>query len=176
MTYKELITNQCTEYAKNPKVIFIGYNTIKGSRMYGTLDGVPKRQCIEAPVAENLMIGMAIGMALEGYLPVVCFERHDFILLGLDALMNHVDKWPELSGGQFKLPIIVRAIVGGTKPINPGVQHNQDYSDELRHMLKNTKVFGYLNYTKAWKVVGSTKSGACVVIEHKDMYNLDVDE
>jgi len=177
MTYREMITNRCTKYAKNPKVIFMGYNTVKGSRMYGTLNGVPESQCIEMPVAENLMVGMAIGMALNGYLPVVCFERHDFLLLGLDALINHMDKLPELSGGQYKLPILVRAIVGGTKPIEPGVQHKQDYKEELWYMLKNTPMYIGLygkGYNISYKSIGRTKSGAVVVCEYKDMYDGEI--
>jgi pyruvate/2-oxoglutarate/acetoin dehydrogenase E1 component len=173
MKYKDVIKNCINEYVRTyPEARFIGYNTVKGSRMYGTLNDVPVEKCIESPVSENLMMGMAFGMALEGYRPVVCFERHDFLLLGLDALVNHIDKLPWMSGDQFKLPIIVRAIVGGTKPIDPGPQHTQNYEKALQKMLHYTPI--NINVAFGFGDVGLTKSGAVVVSEYKDLYETEV--
>jgi pyruvate dehydrogenase E1 component beta subunit len=177
MTYKECVTRQCEEYAKNSNARFIGYNTVYGSRMYGTLDGVATSQCIEAPVAENLMVGLAMGMALEGYRPVVCFERHDFLLLALDAMVNQMDKMPWMSGGQFKWPIIIRAIVGGSEPIDPGPMHKQDYSIPLQYMLRHTPVITprtVVGFSDAWNYAGKSESGAIVIIERKDTYNKEI--
>ncbi len=178
MTYKQAIKEQCEVYAKRFECTrFIGYNTVYGSRMYGTLSNIPDTQCIEAPVAENLMVGMAAGMALEGYRPVVCFERHDFLLLGLDALVNHVDKLPYMSGGQFKLPVIVRAIVGGSQPVDPGSMHKQDYTVALRSMLHHTPVrvpYSTQSLKEAWEMVDGTQSGAVVIVEYKDDYDKEI--
>lgn len=176
-TFKQAIKEQCEAYAKNPRVRFIGYNTVFGSRMYGTLSGIKEDQCIEAPVAENLMAGLCMGLSLEGYRPVLCFERHDFILLALDALVNQMDKMPWMSGGQFKYPIIVRAIVGSRSPIDPGPMHRQDYTDALQLMLKHTPVRSFstqVGLKTCWDMVGKTDSGAVVIVEHKDDYELDI--
>ena len=127
MTFKEFITEQCKKYSKRyPKARFIGYNVGYGSMMYGTLGGVKSKHLVETPVAENLMGGLAIGLAITGYRPVLCFERHDFVLLALDSLVNHLDKMSQISGGQYRLPVLVRAIVGSRFPLNAGVQHTQD--------------------------------------------------
>lgn len=180
MTYKQLHTSLATKHAKKySKAVFIGYNTVYGSRMYGTLNGVPTKQCIEMPVAENLMMGMAMGMSLEGYRPVVCFERHDFLLLALDALVNHVDKMPWMSEGQYKFPILIRAIVGGTRPLNAGPQHTQIYTSQLGTMLKHTPVINGISRQDielAWNTVGRTNSGAVVLTEYRDFYDMDVIE
>lgn len=177
MTFQQAITERCTAYAKDASVRFIGYNTVYGSRMYGTLNHVEPTQCIESPIAENLMVGMAVGMAIDGLLPVVCFERHDFALLGLDALVNHVDKLPLMSGNKFKLPVIIRCIVGGRTPIDPGPMHRQDYTRALQCMLRFTPVRSFstkYGLDAAWNEVGKTQSGAVVIIEHKDDYALDI--
>lgn len=189
MTYKQAIKEQCERYAKDERVKFIGYNTVFGSRMYGTLSDVPVSSCIESPIAENLMVGMAVGMALEGYLPVVCFERHDFLLLAMDALINHVDKLAYVSGQQFKLPIIIRAIVGGSKLINPGPMHTQNHTMTLTAALKNTPVFEPITVKEieeAWNGKGYNKckdnrpipqknqSGAIVIVERKDLYEAEI--
>jgi pyruvate/2-oxoglutarate/acetoin dehydrogenase E1 component len=178
MTHKELITNLCSAYGKSPYTRYIGYNTAEGSRMYGTLKGVTTAQCIESPVCENLMMGMGIGLALGGLYPVLCFERHDFMLLALDALVNHADKLPWISGDQYKLPIIVRAIVGGTHPLHPGPQHTKDYSKELGTMLEHSEVHTprtVEEYRVAWSRVGDTPSGLVVIVEYKDLYDEKVD-
>lgn len=178
LTLQQAIKEQCEKYARDyPNCRFIGYNTVFGSRMYGTLSGIPTSQCIETPVAENLMVGLAIGMSMEGYRPVVCFERHDFMLLALDAIVNHMDKLAHISGGQFKLPIIIRAIVGGSKPIDPGPMHKQSYTLALMSMLKHTPVCLPMHAEElenSWNKVGESDSGAVVIVEHKDMYSMKV--
>ena len=68
----------------------------------GTLKDVPDDQKIETPVAENLMVGLAIGMSFEGFKPVVYFERHDFMLVAADAISNHIDKIERISHGESR--------------------------------------------------------------------------
>lgn len=178
MIYKDIITEQCTQYSQDPKAVFIGYNTKFGSRMYGTLEGVDKSQCLETPVCENLMMGLALGMSLEGYKPVVCFERHDFLLIALDAMVNHMDKLPWLSGDRFKFPVIVRAIVGSKTPLDPGPLHKQDYTQEMRSMLRDTIIVEpscQMGFKQAWESVGSEHtSGAVVIVEHRDKYQEEI--
>lgn len=172
MKYKDVIAQMCEEYNTHPMARFIGYNTALGSRMYGTLSKIPQCRCIETPVSENLMMGLAMGMSLEGYLPVVCFERHDFLLLGLDALVNHIDKLPSL--GDVKFPIIIRAIVGAKRPLDAGPQHTQDYTLELRGMLKNVRVHtpdSEEEFRAAWS---APKFGLpAVIVEYKDSYEFE---
>lgn len=146
--------------------------------MYGTLADVAWDQCIETPVAENLMVGLGIGLALESFLPVVCFERHDFLLSALDGLVNHLDKLPIISGGQFKLPVLVRAIVGANSPLLVGEQHKQNYCAELTSMLKYTDVVNsrLMPIEHAFTQLGKSPSGAVVLVEYRQDYELPYDE
>lgn len=179
MTFREAIKAQCEEYAKNPAARFIGYNTVYGSRMYGTLTDIKHSQCVECPVAENLMMGLAMGMSMRGFLPVVCFERHDFMPIALDAMVNQLDKMPWMSGDKFKFPVVIRAIVGSREPLDPGPMHRQDYSMALQCMLKNTPVQSFVTQEglrSVWGKVGKTKSGAIVIIEYRDDYDKIIQE
>lgn len=124
VTYREQLHQEMLRLAKNPRVRFVGYNTSHGPKMNGTLIGC-EESCIEMPVAENLMCGVAMGLALKGFLPVLCFERMDFMLAGADAIINHM--WALQKYG-LTLPIIIRACVGMETPLDPGPQHKQDYS------------------------------------------------
>ena len=114
MSYKDELTKANIKLAQNPKVRFIGYGLKKG-RALGTLKEVADSQIIEMPVAENLMMGFAIGLSLKGYLPVVFIERMDFLLNAMDAMVNHLDKIAKISHGEFHPKVIIRCIVGNTK-------------------------------------------------------------
>ena len=129
-SYKDAVSLAMKELAEQG-AIFIGYNVARGDAM-GTLKEVPENQKIETPVAENLMTGLAIGMSFEGFLPVVYFERHDFILVAMDAIVNHVDKIERISHGEFKVPIIIRAVTADAGPFYSGITHSQDFTDLLR--------------------------------------------
>ena len=135
MKYKDAIKQSMENLALDDRVRFLGYNVKYGSRAYGTLKDIPFEKCIETPLAENLMSSLAIGMSLEGYKPVLFFERQDFILNALDSIVNHLDKIEKMSLGEFKTPVIIRAVVGGKKPIDPGIQHSQDYTEAIRKMV-----------------------------------------
>ena len=92
MKYKDAIKLSMNEFAKDEKAMFLGYNTKMANQALGTLTDVPKDKIIETPLAENLMAGLSIGLSLSGYKPILYFERFDFILNALDAIVNHLDK------------------------------------------------------------------------------------
>jgi len=169
--YKEAIKKSMKILAKDNNIKFIGYNLNFGSRAYGTLEDIPKSKCLETPVAENLMAGLAMGMALEEYKPVLIFERHDFMLNSLDALINHLDKFEIMSNGQFIIKIIIRAIIGSNKPIDPGPQHIQDFSEIFK------KIFSFPIFEpktpeevlKAYEFAKSAKTSV-MIIERKELY------
>lgn len=133
MKYKDLIRISMEDIAKNEKSIFIGYNTKFGSRAAGSLINVPDSKIIETPVAENLMVAMAIGLSLEGWKPVVYFERFDFILNAMDAIVNHLDKIEVISRKQYSPTIMIRASIGRkNNALFSGETHTQDFSDRLK--------------------------------------------
>jgi pyruvate/2-oxoglutarate/acetoin dehydrogenase E1 component len=85
------------------------------------------------PVAENLMVGFAIGLSLKGLKPVVFIERMDFWWNASDAIVNHLDKINQISHGEFNPTMILRIVVGNrNKPLFTGATHTQDYSPSLR--------------------------------------------
>ena len=136
MTYKEAITEGNNRLADDPRTIFLGYGLQKG-RALGTLKNVHSRQIIEMPVAENLMMSFAIGLALQNYHPVVFVERMDFLLNAMDAMVNHLDKIEDLSNREFSPKVIIRCVVGNKfKPLYTGLTHTQDFTREVASMVK----------------------------------------
>jgi hypothetical protein len=133
ITYKKAVNEAMTEIGKANSV-FIGYNVKNGNAM-GTLAGVDDSQKIETPVAENLMTGLAIGMSFEGYKPVVYYERHDFMLVAADAIINHVNYIERISHGEFKVPVILRSVVADSGPFYSGPTHSQDFTEGFKQMV-----------------------------------------
>jgi pyruvate dehydrogenase E1 component alpha subunit len=130
ISYKEAM-NLAMKELGDEGAIFIGYNVAKGDAM-GTLKEVSSEQKLETPVAENLMSGLAIGMSFEEFLPVLYFERHDFMMVAMDALVNHIDKIERISHGEFKVPVIIRAVTADGGPFYSGITHSQDFTEVLK--------------------------------------------
>jgi hypothetical protein len=135
MTIKQAVNKAMEDLAADSNTIFLGYNVVHGNAA-GSLVNVADDQKLETPVAENLMVGLAIGMSFEGFKPVVYFERFDFTLVAADALINHMDKIERLSLGEFKVPVIVRVVEADGGPFYSGPTHSQDFAAMFRHALK----------------------------------------
>mgnify|MGYP001581134959 CR=1 FL=1 len=177
MKYQDAIKREMEILAEDDKVIFLGYNLIHGSKSYGTLKDIDVSKCVETPVAENLMAGLAIGLALEGFKPVLFYERHDFMLIALDALVNHLDKMEVMSKGQFKAPIIIRAIVGATKPLYPGLQHMQDFTEIFKRIV-HFPVYEANNVEEIKRAYEEARKfeKPVMVIERKDLYSEEFED
>lgn len=109
-----------------------------GTKMSASFDGVPPEKRIEIPVAESLQLGISIGLALEGFVPISVFPRVNFLLCAADQLVNHLDKIPLYS--DYRPKVILRTAVGGKKPLDAGVQHTGDLSYGLEKMLSTVEV------------------------------------
>ncbi len=121
--------------------LFIGQGVAyDGVAMYHDLDGVPAEQRIEFPIAEELNVGFATGLAMMGYLPVVVLPRMDFLLRAMDQLVNHLDKIELMSRGQWRPKVIIRTRVGTRTPLDPGPQHRQNHTEAFRKMLTRVGV------------------------------------
>jgi len=175
MTYENELKNAMELLAKDEKVVFMGQNIVYGgSIMSLSLQRIPDSKKIELPLTEDAQMGMSIGMSLEGYIPVSIYPRMDFLIMAANQLANHLDKIEEMSCGQFRPKVIVRAALGSTKPLYPGIQHCSDYSDALKCMLKNIEV---MKLTNSEDIVPSYKRAlekdgrSTLLIEVADLYS-----
>ena len=139
--YQENLLKAMEMLAKEKDTIFIG-ETVEypGSAMFGSLANVPAKKKMEMPVFENTQMGISIGLALEGFIPISIFPRIDFLICAIDQLVNHLDKIQEMSQGEFSPGIIIRTQIGSDYPINGGPQHTGDYTMALKKLCKNIHV------------------------------------
>lgn len=132
-SYKDSVAKSMKKIAEKNGV-FIGYNVLYGNAM-GALQDVDDSKKIETPVAENLMAGLAIGMSFEGYRPVLYIERHDFMLVAADAIVNHINHIERTSHGEYKCPVIIRSVVADAGPFYSGITHSQDFTKAFEQMV-----------------------------------------
>ncbi|MCK5021961.1 MAG: hypothetical protein KAR54_01800 [Candidatus Pacebacteria bacterium] len=169
ITYKDAVIQSMTELGEKGAV-FLGYNVKRGDAM-GTLKDVPNEQKIETPVAENLMSGLAIGMSFEGFIPVIYFERHDFMLVAADAICNHMDKIERISHGEYRVPVIIRAVSADAGPFYSGPTHSQDFTKSFK-VLVDFPVFDPVtgvDVLKAFKTA-QLSNGPVMIVERKSRY------
>ena len=142
MNYSAEIKKAMKLLSSNPKSVFLGQSIeYPGNLIYKTTDHISNKKKLELPVFEETQMGMSIGLSLGGYLPISCYPRFDFLLLAFNQLINHLDKFPIMTNGDIVPKVIIRVSVGSTKPLDAGEQHTQDYSEELKKILKTVKVY-----------------------------------
>lgn len=125
--------------AQDQRTVFMGQGVLMpGTTMSDTFKDVPFRQRIELPVAEDMQMGMSIGMSLEGLIPVSIFPRWNFLICAANQLVNHLDRLPLYSG--YRPKVIIRTAVPSTYPFNPGPQHDDDLSSAFKSMLRTVSV------------------------------------
>ena len=146
MSYLKEIQKSMKFLSRNKNVIFMGQSVVyPGSSIFVSLKDVPNSKKIELPVMEETQTGMAIGMALAGYMPVSCYPRFDFLILAANQLVNHLDKIDYLTNNNFDSKIIIRTMVGSTYPLNAGLQHTQDHTVALKELMKFSEVIKLKN-------------------------------
>lgn len=141
MKYFEELKKAMSLLANNEKVIFLGQAVeYAGTGLYDTLDHIPSERKMEFPVAEYLQSGVVNGMAIQGWIPVSVIPRWNFLLMGTDQIVNHLDKFMLMSDGRCQPKVIVRVAVGSEYPVDPQDQHKGNFSDAFRSMCKTIDV------------------------------------
>ena len=162
--------------SKKRNTIFLGQSILySGNSIYNTLISVPKRKKIEFPVAEEMQMGFSMGLAMNGYLPITCYPRFDFLILACNQMVNHLDKIQYMSQRQFRPKVIIRTSVGSTKPLDGGVQHTQNYTEIFKKILTEIEVIYLENpktIFKTFKRCANPKiKKSFLIIENGDYYN-----
>jgi pyruvate dehydrogenase E1 component beta subunit len=101
------------EMARDDKVLYFGQNI-------ATTENDPYLQAFGAdrvrvtPISETAEIGMAVGAAFAGYRPVVELYMAEFMLVAMDQVVNEAPRFHYMTGGQVKVPIVLKAGYGFT--------------------------------------------------------------
>ena len=112
---------------EDPRVVVLGEDVGKNGGVFRVTEGLqaefgPERVS-DTPLAENGIVGGAIGMALYGMRPVAEIQFVDFIYSAFDQIVSELSKMRWRSGGQYPCPVVIRAPYGGG--IKGGLYHSQ---------------------------------------------------
>jgi pyruvate dehydrogenase E1 component beta subunit len=174
MMYRDALRRALDEEMRRDPLVFLMGETIAergGSYKVteGLLAAYGPRRVIDTPIAEASFTGMGVGAALVGCRPVVEILFVDFAMLAMDQIVNQAAKLAFISGGQARVPLVVRTQGGAGNGL--AAQHSQSL-EALFYHVPGLKV-----------VMPATPRDACgllksairddhpvVFIEHKQLY------
>ena len=173
MNYKEEVQRGMDLFAEQSNSIFIGQAVkYKGTALTHQVKNYPEHKLLELPVAEEMQGGFALCLAIEGYLPISLYPRMNFIILAMNQIINHLDKWDAMSCGQSKPKVIMKAVVGSQYPLDPGHQHRANYTQAFKSMATNINVVELLYPEQVFSTYlqSLNSNRSTLIIEHGDFY------
>jgi pyruvate/2-oxoglutarate/acetoin dehydrogenase E1 component len=93
------------------------------------------------------------------------------MMVAMDAIVNHIDKIERISHGQFKVPLIIRAVTADSGPFYSGITHSQDFTEVFRNAVS----FPVLDPVTGIEVLKAFKGALAsdrpaLIIERKSRY------
>ncbi|HZU12388.1 MAG TPA: alpha-ketoacid dehydrogenase subunit beta [Chloroflexota bacterium] len=128
MTYRQALHDALREeMQRDPNVFLLGeeIGIFGGSYKVteGLIDEFGPQRVLETPISEGGIIGLATGASMTGLRPVAEIMTINFIVVGMDQLVNNAAKIPYMFGGEAKAPIVIRTPSGAGHQL--ASQHSQ---------------------------------------------------
>jgi len=137
ITYCEAINEALHQEMARDKNIFIyGIGVPDHNNIFGSTKGIKEafggNRCFDTPLSEDAMTGFGAGAAINGLIPIHIHIRVDFLLLAMNQLANIISSARYLSGGQIKVPMVIRAMIG--RGWGQGSQHSKTMHSVFAHI------------------------------------------
>jgi len=128
LTMREAISQAMwEEMERDPNVFILGEEVGVWGGSYavtkGFYDHFGGERVRDTPIAEAAIIGAAIGSAMTGLRPIAELMTINFAFAAMDHIVNEAAKLHYMFGGQFVLPMVIRAVTGGGRQL--GATHSQ---------------------------------------------------
>jgi len=128
MTMREAISQALwEEMERDERVFILGEEVGLWGGTYavtkGFYDHFGPERVRDTPIAEGTIVGAANGAAMAGLRPVAELMTINFAFLAMDQIVNHSAKLEAMFGGQFSVPVVIRAVGGGGRQL--GATHSQ---------------------------------------------------
>ena len=119
------------EMRKDESIYLMGEEVAEYNGAYkaskGMLDEFGPKRVIDTPISELGFAGIAIGSTMTGNRPIVEYMTFNFSLVGIDQIINNAAKIRQMSGGQFKCPIVFRGPTGSAGQL--AATHSQAFEN-----------------------------------------------
>jgi pyruvate dehydrogenase E1 component beta subunit len=174
MTIREAVSQALwEEMERDPNVFIMGEEVGVWGGTYavtkGFYDHFGPERVRDTPISEGVIVGAAVGAAMNGLKPVAEIMTINFAFLALDQIVNQAAKIHSMFGGQFEVPLVIRTTSGGGKQL--GATHSQTPDVIFAH-FPGLKVIAPATPADAKGLLKAAIRGRDPVlfIEHSTMY------
>src|SRR5438445_2186368 len=163
------------EMRRDPRVFICGEDIAEAGTVFKVLSGLvdefgPER-VLDTPISEPGFTGIAVGAAMTGLRPVVDIMFGDFSTLVMDQMVNQAAKVHYMSGGKWKVPMVMRATMGATR--RSAAQHSQSLHAWFCHIPGLKGAMPSTPYdAKGLMKTAIRDDNPVVIFEDKMMYKL----
>ena len=179
LTYREAVCKALAdELRSDENVIFFGEDVAVAGGVFKVTPGLVEEfgpnRVRDTPISEQAIIGAALGSAITGLRPVAELMFADFVPVAMDQIVNQIAKYRYMSGGQFVVPLTVRAAQGVAGGF--GTQHSQCVESWLMN-IPGIKVVSPGTPSDAYGLLRGAirENNPVFVLEHKSLYNMSED-
>jgi pyruvate/2-oxoglutarate/acetoin dehydrogenase E1 component len=115
------------EMRRDETIVLMGEDVAEAGTTFKVLKGLVEEfgptRIIDTPISEAGFTGLGVGAAMTGMRPIIDVMFGDFLTLIMDQLVNQAAKIHYMSGGKWKVPMVIRATMGATR--RSAAQHSQ---------------------------------------------------
>src|SRR5687767_743974 len=115
------------EMRRDQSIVLMGEDVAEAGTTFKVLKGLVEEfgsgRIIDTPISEAGFTGIGVGAAMTGMRPIIDVMFGDFLTLIMDQLVNQAAKIHYMSGGKWKVPMVIRATMGATR--RSAAQHSQ---------------------------------------------------
>lgn len=176
MTYIEAVNLALkTELENRPEIVVFGEDVGKAGGIFGASRYLQRdfgdQRVFDTPIAENAILGSAVGAAMSGLRPIAEIMWADFLFVAIDQLVNQAANVRYVTGGKQSVPLVVRTQQG----ITPGscAQHSQSIEAMLAH-VPGLKIGLAATAQDAYDLLraAAADDDPCVIIEARSQYQV----
>jgi len=161
------------EMARDASIVLLGEDVGKKGGVFGVSEGLyeafGEARVIDTPLAESCIVGVAIGMSVNGLRPVAEIQFADFIHPAFDQILSEAARLRFRSRNDFGCPIVIRTPYGGG--VHGALYHSQSIEAFYAHIPGLKVVVPYTPADAKGLLVAAIRDPDPVLfLEHKKMY------
>jgi len=167
------------EMERDGRVLILGEDVGRKGGVFGATDGLYARfgeaRVLDTPLAESGIIGVAIGAALNGMIPIAEIQFADFIHPAFDQIVSEAARTRYRTNGDWSVPIVIRTPFGGG--VHGGLYHSQSIEAFFAHVPGLKVVIPSLPADAYGLLKSAIRDPDPVLfLEHKKLYRLVAEE
>lgn len=124
------------EMKRDKSIIILGEDVGENGGVFRVTEGLAKKhgnnRVMDTPLAESAILGVSIGMALQGLKPIPEVQFEGFLYPAMDQLINHAARYRNRTRGVHSVPLVLRCPIGG------GIKALEHHSDSPEAILAHS--------------------------------------